>query len=297
MIEILELYKSFGEVQALNGLNMKVERGSVYGLVGPNGSGKTTCMKHISGTYKADSGQVLMNGEEVYENVMQKSKIAFISDEVYAFPTASTLDMMKFHKGIYKSFDEERFNKLSKSFDIDPKQLVRKLSKGKKKQVAFWLALSLRPELLVLDEPFDGLDPLMRREVWSLLMDDVAENGTTVISSSHNLRELEDVCDHVGIISHGKMLVERNLSDLQENIAKVQLVLSEGSALPKSLNILNESRQGRMQVLIVRGKREKIEAELKALNPIFLDALPLSLEEIFIYEVKGEELKHESLNI
>ena len=149
----------------------------------------------------------------------------------------------------------------------------------------------------MLDEPFDGLDPLMRREVWSLLMDDVAENGTTVISSSHNLRELEDVCDHVGIISRGKMLVERNLSDLQENIAKVQLVLSEGSALPKSLNILNESRQGRMQVLIVRGKREKIEEELKALNPVFLDALPLSLEEIFIYEVKGEELKHESLNI
>ncbi len=128
-------------------------------------------------------------------------------------------------------------------------------------------------------------------------MEDVAENGTTVISSSHNLRELEDVCDHVGIISRGKMLVERNLSDLQENIAKVQLVLSEGSALPKSLNILNESRQGRMQVLIVRGKREKIEEELKALNPVFLDALPLSLEEIFIYEVKGEELKHESLNI
>ena len=297
MIEILELYKSFGEVQALNGLNMKVGRGSVYGLVGPNGSGKTTCMKHINRTYKADSGQVLMNGEEVYENTMQKSRTAFISDEIYAFPTASTLDMMKFYKGIYKSFDEERFNKLSESFDIDPKQLVRKLSKGKKKQVAFWLALSLRPELLVLDEPFDGLDPLMRREVWSLLMDDVAENGTTVISSSHNLRELEDVCDHVGIISRGKMLVERNLSDLQENIAKVQLVLSEGSALPKSLNILNESRQGRMQVLIVRGKREKIEAELKALNPVFLDALPLSLEEIFIYEVKGEELKHESLNI
>lgn len=149
----------------------------------------------------------------------------------------------------------------------------------------------------MLDEPFDGLDPLMRREVWSLLMEDVAENGTTVISSSHNLRELEDVCDHVGIISHGKMLVERNLSDLQENIAKVQLVLSEGSALPKSLNILNESRQGRMQVLIVRGMREKIEEELKALNPVFLDTLPLSLEEIFIYEVKGEELKHESLNI
>lgn len=297
MIEIIELYKKFGEVQALNGLNMRVERGSVYGFVGPNGSGKTTCMKHISGIYKADSGKVLINGEEIYENVKEKSKIAFIPDEIYTFPTASTLEIMKFYKGIYKNFDEERFKKLSEHFDIDPKQLVRKLSKGRKKQTAIWLALSLRPEILVLDEPFDGIDPVMRREIWSLLMNEVAENGTTVISSSHNLRELEDVCDHVGIISHGKMLVERNLSDMQENIAKVQLVLREDAELPKSLNILSESRQGRMRILIVRGKREKTEAELMALNPVFLDALPLSLEEIFIYEVKGKELKHENLNI
>ena len=297
MIEIIELYKKFGEVQALNGLNMRVERGSVYGFVGPNGSGKTTCMKHISGIYKADSGKVLINGEEIYENVKEKSKIAFIPDEIYTFPTASTLEIMKFYKGIYKNFDEERFKKLSEHFDIDPKQLVRKLSKGRKKQTAIWLALSLRPEILVLDEPFDGSDPVMRREIWSLLMNEVAENGTTVISSSHNLRELEDVCDHVGIISHGKMLVERNLSDMQENIAKVQLVLREDAELPKSLNILSESRQGRMRILIVRGKREKTEAELMALNPVFLDALPLSLEEIFIYEVKGKELKHENLNI
>lgn len=297
MVEISELYKSFGEVKALNGLNMKVGKGGVYGLVGPNGSGKTTCMKHISGTYRASSGSVLVNGEEIYENIAQKSKMAFISDEVYCFPTATPHEMMKFYRGIYKSFDDERFKKLSASFDIDPKTPVRKLSKGKKKQLAFWLALSLRPELLVLDEPFDGLDPLMRREVWSLLLSDVAENGATVISSSHNLRELEDVCDHVGIISGGKMLVERSLSELQENIVKVQLVLNEGAEFPESLNILHESRQGRMQILIIRGDRRKTEAELMALDPVFLDALPLSLEEIFIYELKGEDLKHENLNI
>lgn len=186
-------------------------------------------------------------------------------------------------------FDRARFEELAGIFNLDRKRPVRKLSKGMQKQAAFWLALSIKPELVVLDEPVDGLDPVMRRQVWSLLLDEVAERQVTVMVSSHNLRELEDVCDHVGIMNHGRMILERGLSELQENIVKIQLALPDGGELPRGLEILHRSATGRLQQLILRGGAEELTNRLAAANPLFLDLVPLTLEEIFIYELGGAE--------
>ena len=288
MIEIKELKKSFGGFPALDGLSLTVPTGSVYGLVGPNGAGKTTAIKHLTGVYRQDSGEVLLDGAPVFENPAAKEKIAYIPDEIYYFPQAGIRDMAGFLKGVYPKFSEERYRKLGEVFGLDEKAPIKRFSRGMQKQAAFRLAMSLMPEVLVLDEPVDGLDPVMRRQIWSLLLSDVAERGMTVLVSSHNLRELEDVCDHVGIIHAGKTLVERSLSELQDNMVKVQLVLPEGAALPEGLNILHESRVGQVRTLILRGRAEEISAVVAAAGPLFYDLLPLTLEEIFIYELGGE---------
>ena len=205
MIEARNVVKAFDGFRALDGLTMTVPRGSIYGLVGPNGAGKSTLLRHVTGIYRQDSGSVLLEGNPIYENPAAKARIASIPDELYYFLSASTRDMMRFFKGFYPRFDGARYEALKDVFTtINEKQPIRRLSKGMQKQAAFWLALCCRPDVLVLDEPVDGLDPVMRRQVWSLLMGDVAEHGTTVLVSSHNLRELEDVCDHVGILSRGR---------------------------------------------------------------------------------------------
>ncbi len=288
MIEIKELKKSFGGFQALDGLSLTVPTGSVYGLVGPNGAGKTTAIKHLTGVYRQDSGEVLLDGAPVFENPAAKEKIAYIPDEIYYFPQAGIKDMAAFYKGVYPKFSEDRYRKLGEAFGLDEKAPIKRFSRGMQKQAAFRLAMSLMPEVLVLDEPVDGLDPVMRRQIWTLLLADVAERGMTVLVSSHNLRELEDVCDHVGIIHAGKTLVERSLSELQDNMVKVQLVLPEGAPLPEGLNILHESRVGQVRTLILRGRSEEISAAVAAAGPLFYDLLPLTLEEIFIYELGGE---------
>ena len=292
MIQVNNVVKTFEGFKALDGLSMKVKKGSIYGLVGPNGAGKSTILRHITGVYRPDSGSVLVDGQSVYENPAVKAKIAVIPDELYYFASASTRDMMKFYRGLYPNFDDKRYQALKEAFpEVDEKQPIRRLSKGMQKQSAFWLALCCNPELLVLDEPVDGLDPVMRRQVWSLLMGDVAQRGTTVLVSSHNLRELEDVCDHVGILSHGKVLLERSLTDLQDNIVKLQaaFVQPEPPQLPKDLNILHTSQVGRVYTYIVRGNPAEIKSRMATYSPILLEVLPLSLEEIFIYELGGED--------
>ena len=289
MIEVRDLYKSFDGFQALKGLNINVPKGAVYGLVGPNGAGKSTVIRHLAGIYRQDSGDVLIEGEPVFENVELKERIAYIPDDIFYYSQANIRDMMHFYRSIYKNFSMERFEKLGQVFSIDPKTPMRKLSKGMQKQVGFWLTLSCCPDYIILDEPVDGLDPVMRRQVWSLLLADVAERGVTVLVSSHNLRELEDVCDHVGIMDHGKLLLERSLSQLQDNIVKVQLALPEGKELPADLELVHESRTGRLRQLIIRGNEEELSAKLMAAEPLFMDLLPLSLEEIFIYELGGAE--------
>ena len=292
MITTQDVVKRFDGFAALDGLTMTVPNGAIYGLVGPNGAGKSTLLRHITGVYRQDSGQVLVDGEPVYENPAVKARIASIPDELYYFLSANTRDMMVFFRGIYPRFDAARYEALKDVFTtINEKQSIRRLSKGMQKQSAFWLSLCCRPDILVLDEPVDGLDPVMRRQVWSLLMGDVAEYGTTVLVSSHNLRELEDVCDHVGILSHGKVLIERSLSDLQENVVKMQVVFQEKELpqLPEDLEVLHVSQVGRIHTLIVRGRAAEVTNRLAVYAPILMEALPLTLEEIFIYELGGED--------
>lgn len=289
MIEVKALAKSFDGFRALDGLELTVPRGAVYGLVGPNGAGKSTLIRHAVGIYRQDSGELLIDGEPVYENPKIKARIAYIPDEAAYFTQSTIKDMMRFYKSMYPGFDAERFEKLGQAFELSLNRPLRKMSKGMQKQAAFWLALSCRPDYIVLDEPVDGLDPVMRRQVWSLLLGDVAERGSTVLVSSHNLRELEDVCDHVGIMNRGKMLLERSLSQLQDNMVKVQLALADGAELPEGLAILHHSATGRLQQLILRGNTEEVTNKLSTVQPLFMDVLPLSLEEIFIYELGGAE--------
>ena len=292
MLEAKNVVKAFDGFRALDGLTLTVPRGAIYGLVGPNGAGKSTLLRHVTGVYRQDSGSVLLEGDPIYENPAAKARIASIPDELYYFLSASTRDMMRFFKGFYPRFDQGRYEALKDVFSaINERQPIRRLSKGMQKQTAFWLALCCRPDVLVLDEPVDGLDPVMRRQVWSLLMGDVAEHGTTVLVSSHNLRELEDVCDHVGILSHGKVLIERSLSDLQSNIVKMQVVFQEKELprLPEDLEVLHVSQVGRIHTLIIRGNATDVTNRLAAYAPILMEALPLTLEEIFIYELGGED--------
>ena len=292
MIQVRNVVKTFDGFRALDGLTMTVPRGSVYGLVGPNGAGKSTILRHITGIYRQDSGEVLLEGEPIYENSAAKARISSIPDELYYFLSASTRDMARFLRGFYPKFDRDRYQTLRGVFaQVDEKQPMRRLSKGMQKQAAFWLSLCCRPEVLVLDEPVDGLDPVMRRQVWSLLMADVAQEGTTVLVSSHNLRELEDVCDRVGILSHGKVLIERSLTDLQENLVKMQVVFQEREMpkLPADMEVLHVTQVGRIHTLIVRGNATDVTNRLAVYAPILLEALPLTLEEIFIYELGGED--------
>lgn len=287
MIEVRNLRKSFDGFVALDDLNMTVPDGAVYGLVGPNGAGKSTVIRHVTGIFRPDSGTVTVDGAPVYENPGVKAGIAYIPDDVFCFPSASLSDMMKFYAGTYPDFDPALFEELRKSFNLDPKSQLRRFSKGMQKQAAFLLAIASRPKTLVLDEPVDGLDPVMRRQVWGLLLQDVAQRGTTVLVSSHNLRELEDVCDHVGILHKGKMLLERTLDELQDNVVKAQIVLREGTDLPETLKVLHRSRTGKVETAIIRGNQEAVSAALAAVNPIFYDLVPLTLEEVFVYELGG----------
>ena len=289
MIEVRNLTKRFDGFAALDGLTMTVPDGAVYGLVGPNGSGKSTLLRHVMGIYRQDAGEVRVDGQPVFENPAVKARIAYIPDDVFYFPQAGVRDMMQYYKGIYPGFDEARYEKLKEVFPLDEKQPIRRMSKGMQKQAAFWLAMCQRADYMVLDEPVDGLDPVMRRQIWGLLMADAAERGMTVLVSSHNLRELEDVCDHVGILDHGKLLLERSLSELQENISKVQLALPDDRPLPEGLDLVHETVSGRLRTLILRGNPEETLRKLQECEPLFLDAVPLSLEEIFIYELGGAD--------
>ena len=283
MLEIKNLTKTFGSFKALDDLSITVPKGAVYGLVGPNGAGKSTAIRHMTGVYRPDSGEVLMEGSPVYENPAVKERIGYIPDDIFYFNSATMEDMRSFYRGIYPQFDEKLYERLFEVFQLPKKTQLRRFSKGMQKQAAFHLAICCRPDLLILDEPVDGLDPVMRRQVWSLILSDVAQRETTVVISSHNLRELEDICDHVGIMDHGKMLLERSLADMQGSTVKLQIV----GEIPDGLNILHEAASGRMKTLVVRGTAAQVTARVQETNPVYFDVLPLSLEEIFIYEMGG----------
>ena len=289
MLEAKHVVKTFDGFRALDGLTMTVPTGAVYGLVGPNGAGKSTIIRHLAGIYRQDSGEVLLDGQPVYEDPAVKRRMTVIGDDWYYFPQANIREMAHFFAGLYPAFSWERYEKLKQVFPLDEKMMLRRMSKGMQKQAAFWLTVCCMPEYLILDEPVDGLDPVMRRQVWSLLLGDVAERGTTVLVSSHNLRELEDVCDHVGILNHGKVLLERSLSDLQDNTVKLQVAYQGVTEppLPAELNILHRSHVGRVYTYIVRGSSQEILHRMQITEPVLLESIPLTLEEIFIYELGG----------
>ena len=290
MISVNNLVKRFDAFTALDGADIQVPAGSVYGLVGPNGAGKSTLIRCLTGVYRQDEGEIRLGGEPIWENEALKRRIAVIPDDWYYFNQSTIKDMMRFYRGFYPNFSMERYEKLREIFQLDEKRAIRRLSKGMQKQAAFWLALSCMPDYLILDEPVDGLDPVMRRQVWSLVMGDVSQRGSTVLVSSHNLRELEDVCDHVGIMDHGKVLLERSLAQLQDNMVKLQVVFQDGAdQVPEDLEVLHASRIGRIHTLIMRMNAEEATAKLAAYNPMLVDAVPLTLEEIFIYELGGAD--------
>lgn len=298
MINAAGVVKTFGDFRALDSLSLHVKKGSVYGLVGPNGAGKTTIIKTMMGVYRADEGEVRIDGEITYENKDIKKKIICISDDLFFYPTYSIMETAKLYAGIYPEWSWEKFEKMKEVFKIDTRKKVRRLSKGMQKQVAFWLGLSCQPEVMILDEPVDGLDPVMRRNVWKLMLQAVAEKEMTVLVSSHNLRELEDVCDYVGILHEGKVVIEKSLDDIRGNIHKLQVAFSDRSfpdALETKLEILNKSGFGSVNMLIVKGESEEILKSVGEYNPVVCDILPLTLEEVFIYELGGMGYEFETI--
>lgn len=289
MIEVRQLAKKFGHFDVLKGLDLNVQKGSVYGLVGSNGAGKTTLLKLIAGIYRPDKGSVKINGQQVFENIKAKESMVFIPDDLFYFMQYTIRETADFFKQAYPTWDESRFDELSQVFGIDLKRRVTKLSKGMKRQVSFWLALSINPQILILDEPLDGLDPMIRSKVKKLLLADVAEREMSILISSHNLRELEDICDYMGILHDGKIIIESELDALKSGVRKVQTAFPEGlpDELLKSGNILYHEKRGSVYLLIMRGDEQEVKAQVRSYNPLLLDVLPLTFEEIFVYEMGG----------
>ena len=289
MIQVRQLTKKFGEFEVLNGLDLNVHKGSIYGLVGSNGTGKTTLLKLLAGIYRPNKGAILVDGVPVFENIQVKGKMIFMPDELFYFNQYTVRETADFYKQVYATWDEDRFVELAGVFGIDVNRRVIKLSKGMKRQVSFWLALSIKPQIMILDEPLDGLDPMIRSKVKKLLLADVAEREMSIVISSHNLRELEDICDHMGILHDGKILIESELDTLKTGINKVQTAFADG--LPEDLamaeNILYHEKRGSVHLLIMRGFEKEIKTQVEKLHPLLLDVLPLTFEEIFVYEMGG----------
>lgn len=294
MIKGQGINKGFSGLSAIQDLNIHVEKGSVYGLVGPNGAGKTTLIKILNGVFRPDSGEIAIDGQPIWENEGLKERLIYVSDDLYFFSMATLKDLAQLYAGVYPRWNARRYEKLKEAFPIDEKRRLIRLSKGMQKQVAFWLGLCAMPDIMILDEPVDGLDPVMRRQVWNLMLQDVAEREMTVLVSSHNLRELEDVCDHVGILNQGRMLLEKNLDDAKSNVYKIQVAFAGDTAeaaitgLERDFRVLHKEAFGSVWRLIIKGQRQQVMEAINTCQPLLLDWLPLTLEEVFIYELGGE---------
>ena len=289
MIKVLDVTKHFEDFEVLKSINLHIRKGAIYGLVGPNGAGKTTIINHINGVLKPECGEITIDGEAVYENEAVKRKILNISDDWFYFSTYTVKQMAKFYKDIYPEFSADRYEKLKEVFKINEKKQIRKMSKGQKKQVAFWLSLSAMPDILILDEPLDGLDPVMRKQVLNLVIADVADRELTVLVSSHNLRELEDICDWVGIIHNGEMIIEKPLDDIKGGVCKYQVSFKEdrGDFINSIEGLVHTSKTGSVYNLIIKGNPDECMKILRQGEPILLERVSLTLEEVFIYELGG----------
>ena len=289
MIEVKHLTKRFGAITALDDISFQVDSGSIFGLVGSNGAGKSTFLRTAAGVYRPDAGSVLIDGGEPFENLSVKGNVCFISDYPY-FPRAATLtDMEDLFSHTYPHWDKERFHYLCSCFPLDTKQRILNMSKGMQRQAAILCALGARPTHLLLDEIFDGLDPVMRQLLKRILSGEVSDRGMTVVIASHNLRELEDICDHVGLFHRGGVIFDRELDSLKLGISRVQAMfrpMPDRSAFD-SFDLVTLRTQGSLVDFVARGTQEDILAKLSAMNPVFSELLPLTLEEIFIYEMEA----------
>ena len=295
MIEAVNLTKRFDDIVAVDNINAQIRDGSVFGLIGTNGAGKSTFLRMAAGVLKPDGGTITIDGMEVFENEDAKRKFFYISDDQYFFSNSTPRDMMAYYKIVYPSFDKERFHGLMRSFDLDESRKINTFSKGMKKQVSVICGVCAGTDYLFCDETFDGLDPVMRQAVKSIFANDMEERQLTPIIASHNLRELEDICDHVGLLHKGGILLSRDLDEMKMSIHKVQCVLSEGME-PEELTgmeIIKTERRGRLLTLTVRGDLSRVEHVMQTANPVFYETIPLSLEEIFISEteVVGYDIK------
>lgn len=295
MIEMKGISKKFDQIQAISKVSGEIREGSVFGLVGTNGAGKSTCLRMMSGILKADEGEVLVDGQDIYENEEMKREIFFISDDQYYFPNSTPKEMMEYYRMFYPCFDEKRFEELAKKFGLEMGRRINTFSKGMKKQVSVLLGVCANTKYLLCDETFDGLDPVMRQAVKSIFALEIMNRNFTPVIASHNLRELEDICDHVGLLHKGGILLSKDLEEMKSNIQKLQCVVAEEEkmSLLQELDILQMEQRGSLLTLTVRGEREKIEAVLRGKNPVFYEILPLTLEEIFISEteVVGYDVK------
>ncbi|QGH34320.1 ATP-binding cassette domain-containing protein [Gracilibacillus salitolerans] len=289
MIQVQNVVKKFDKDFVLNDVSLKIQKGSIYGLLGSNGAGKTTLLKTIAGIIKQNEGAVEIERKPVFENVALKERLVFIPDSLFFFSHYTVKQMANFYMDIYPKWNQKRFEQMQQLLDLDPNRKIQRFSKGMQRQVAFWLALCAMPDYLILDEPFDGLDPVIRRKIKSWIIQDVAEREMTVIVSSHNLNEVEDICDAIGIIHRGKLLLEKDLDELKSDIHKVQIAFKEevDQTFFEELDILHQEKRGSVYICIIRGDVQQVEETIEQFNPVVFDILPLTLEEIFIYEMEG----------
>lgn len=295
MIEARGLTKKFDDFAAVNHIDLDIADSAVFGLVGTNGAGKSTFLKMAAGIMKPDEGSITLDGEKVFENPRVKEKFFYISDDQYFFESSKPEEMTGLYKLMYPEFDRARFDQLIKAFELPAERKISTYSKGMKKLLAIIYGLSAKTKYLYCDETFDGLDPVMRQAVKSLIAADMSDRGLTPVITSHNLRELEDICDYVGLLHKGGIILSRELDDMKLNIHKVQCVLKPGmtEADIKGLDIILCEKRGSLLTLTIRGSEEEIAAVIGALDPVFFETVPLTLEEIFISEteVKGYDIK------
>ncbi len=295
MIKADNLTKRFQGVTAVDHIHAEIQDGTVFGLIGTNGAGKSTFLRMAAGILKPDEGTITLDGESVFEDTRVKARCFYIPDEPYFLGNGTADDMKTFYQGIYPKFDTDRFGKLLKSFELDGRRKIQTFSKGMKKQLAVLLGICAGTDYLFCDETFDGLDPVMRQTVKSLFANDIEERNLTPVIASHNLRELEDICDHVGLLHRGGMLLSKDLDDMKMNIHKIQCVLPAGLDRTnlQDLDIMTTEQRGSLLTLTVRGQREEIQARMQSYHPVFFEMIPLSLEEIFISEteVAGYDIK------
>lgn len=293
MIKAENLTKSFNDYKALNSISCTIEEGCIYGMVGSNGAGKSTFLRLLSGIYKADEGAITIDGNNVYENVELKSQMVFVPDELYFLGGASMNRMAKLYMCVYPDFSVERFQHLKSCFKLDGSKNMNTFSKGMRRQAATILALSCRPKYLLLDETFDGLDPVMRNLVKTIICQDVVDRKATAILTSHSLRELEDTCDQLALLHKGGLVLESDIFNLKTSLFKVQVAFtgefaqSYGKEIFDGLDVLHYTKHGSVANIIVRGEREKVTAEIRKKSPVVLDILPLTLEEVFTYEMEA----------